>query len=218
MFLGAFGYGFGHYISAVEGLSFLEFYYSGLLSTTCMMVSYFESTYPNYSKLTHQQTYSSMLLTPITTRDIFYGEVLWGATKGIIGAFGVFVVASLFGLYTIQFIKVIPVLFLLGLVFSAFGMIMVSVAKNYDSFIFSTSGIIVPLSLISGTYFSLHEISPFFKNFAYLFPLAHAVSFVRNGMYGSLSVFDAGHILCLVLYVLVLIYIGKKLFHNKLIN
>jgi len=218
MFLGALGYGFGHYISSIEGMSFLEFYYAGLLCTTCMMVSYFESTYPNYSKLTYQQTYSSMLLTPITTSDIFFGEILWGATKGVIGSFGVFVVASLFGLYNLNFFKVLPVLFLLSLVFSAFGMIMISVAKNYDSFIFSTSGIIVPLSLISGTYFSLNEISPVVKNFAYIFPLSHAVIFVRKALYGHIVRLDAVHVLVVLAYIIVLLLIGKKLFHKKLIS
>lgn len=218
MFLGALGYGFGHYISIIEGISFLEFYYAGLLCTTCMMVSYFESTYPNYSKLTYQQTYSSMLLTPITTTDIFFGEILWGATKGVIGSFGVFVIASFFGLYNLNYFKILPVLFLLSLVFSAFGMIMISVAKNYDSFIFSTSGIIVPLSLISGTYFSLSEVSPVVKSFAYMFPLAHAVSFVRKVLYNHVVKIDFIHPAVIVLYIVVLVFIGKKLFHKKLIN
>lgn len=218
MFLGALGFGFGHYISSIEGLPFIDFYFAGLLCTTAMMVSYFESTYPNYTKMTYQKTYSSILLTPITPAQIFMGEVLWATTKGLIGAFGVFAVSSFFGLFTIKFFVILPVLFLLSLVFSIFGMIMISVAKNYDSFIFSTSGIIVPLSLISGTYFSLQEIPTYVKNGAYIFPLAHAVTLVRDGLYRHYQLADLGHVAVLLMYVLALGYWGQKLFFKKMIS
>lgn len=218
MFLGALGFGFGHYISSIEGMSFLEFYFAGLLCTTAMMVSYFESTYPAYAKLTHQKTYASMLLTPITAQQIFFGEVLWGATKGLLGSLGVFLVSSFFGLFSIKFIVIMPVLFLVSLVFSAFGLIIITLARNYDSFIFSTTGVIVPLSLISGTYFSLDEIPNYLKYLAQLFPLAHAVELVRSALYKKLVPHDLVHIAVLVGYLVVLSYFGQKQFRKKLIG
>lgn len=218
MYLGALGYGFGHYISSIENLSFVEFYFAGLLCTTVMMVSYFESTYPAYTKLTHQKTYLSMLLTPLSAEQIFMGELFWGATKGLIGAFGVFIISSMFGLFTYKFILILPILFLLSLVFSAFGLVMMALAKNYDSFIFSTSGVIVPLSLISGTYFSLNEIPHFLKVLAYCFPLAHAVTAVRGLLYRDNSLTVLIHTVPLLIFLFVLIFIGKRLFNNKLIS
>ncbi|MFN3454641.1 MAG: ABC transporter permease [Pseudobdellovibrio sp.] len=219
MFLGALGFGFGRYIPNIEGLSFLEFYYAGLLCTTVMMVSYFEATYPNYTKMTHQKTYNTMLLTPINPRQIFNGEIFWGATKGLIGLLGLFLVSSLFGLYNNKFFILLPTLFLLGLIFSAFGMIVVSIAKNYDSFVFSTSGVIVPLSVISGTYFSLQEMNSFLKTFAYLFPLAHAVNIVRSVLYRNVFSNDQLiNYMVLVLYFVIFTLIGQKLFAKKLIS
>lgn len=218
MYLGALGFGFGHYISSIEGMPFLEFYFAGLLCTTGMMVAYFESTYPNYTKLTYQKTYLSMSLTPITDKQIFYGEVFWGATKGFMGSLGVFLISSFFGLFTLKFFVVAPILFLLSLVFSAFGMIMISLAKNYDSFIFSTSGIIVPLSLISGTYFSLQEIPQYLKIVAYLFPLSHAVKLVRTVLYKNLEPMDLVHLGVLVVYFVVFCLIGQKIFKKKLVS
>lgn len=218
MFLGAFGFGFGHYISSIEGLSFLQFYFAGLLCTTAMMVAYFESTYPNYTKMTYQKTYASMLLTPLKTEEIFFGEVLWAATKGFIGVFGVFVISSLFGLFNANFLVAVPILFLLSLVFAAFGMVMISIAKNYDSFVFSTSGVIVPLSIISGTYFSLEEIPYYLKTAAYFFPLAHAVGLVRTVLYKELAWTDLVHVFVLLAYLVGFCYFGLKLFQKKLVN
>lgn len=218
MFLGAFGFGFGHYISSIEGMSFLQFYFAGLLCTTAMMVAYFESTYPNYTKMTHQKTYAAMLLTPVSTQQIFFGEMLWAATKGFLGVLGVFLISSLFGLFNANFFVVAPVLFLLSLVFASFGMIMISIAKNYDSFVFSTSGVIVPLSMISGTYFSLEEIPYYLKTAAYFFPLAHAVKLVRTVLYKDLGLIDLGHVSVLIAYLVLFSFLGLRLFRKKLVN
>ncbi|AZZ38066.1 ABC transporter permease [Bdellovibrio sp. qaytius] len=218
MFLGAFGFGFGHYISSIEGMSFLQFYFAGLLCTTSMMVAYFEATYPNYTKMTHQKTYAAMLLTPVSTQQIFFGEMLWAATKGFLGVLGVFLISSLFGLFNPNFFVVAPILFLLSLVFASFGMIMISIAKNYDSFVFSTSGVIVPLSMISGTYFSLEEIPYYLKTVAYIFPLAHAVRLVRTVLYRELGLFDLVHIAVLLAYLVIFSMIGQRLFTKKLVN
>lgn len=218
MFLGAFGFGFGHYISSIEGMSFLQFYFAGLLCTTGMMVSYFESTYPTYSKLNHQKTYAAILMTPVSTTQIFFGEIFWAATKGFLGVLGVFLISSFFGLFNTNFFIIAPVLFLLSLVSAAFGMIMTSVAKNYDSFVFSTSGVIVPLSMISGTYFSLNEIPYYLKSAAYFFPLAHAVSLVRSALYKTIGLQDVIHVSVLGIYFVVFSLIGLNLFKKKLVN
>lgn len=218
MYLGAFGFGFGHYISSIEGMSFLQFYFAGLLCSTAMMVAYFESTYPNYTKMTHQKTYAAMLLTPVSTDNIFFGEMFWAATKGFLGVLGVFLISSMFGLFNANFFVIAPILFLLSLVFAAFGMIMISIAKNYDSFVFSTSGFIVPLSMISGTYFSLEEIPYYLKTAAYLFPLAHAVHLVRTVLYKEIGLIDLGHLGVLLVYFVIFSLIGLKLFRKKLVN
>ncbi len=218
MYLGALGYGFGRYVPPIEGLSFLDFYFPGLLCSTAMMVSYFESTYPNYTKLTYQKTFSTIMLTPLTYKDILLGEILWGATKGIIGVFGVLLISSFFGLFSWSYLLILPILFLLCLVFSAFGMIMISLAKNYDTFIFSTSGLIIPLSLISGTYFSLKDIPEFFRWLAYLFPLSHATQTVRGILYRGFDGMYLVHILVLVIYLVGLTYLADKLFKKKLIS
>lgn len=219
MYLAAFGYGFGRYIPPIEGLSFLDFYFPGLLCSTAMMVSYFESTYPNYTKLTYQKTFATMLLTPLTHRQILLGEVLWAASKGVLGVIGVMVVSSIFGLFNLKLFFILPIVFTLSLVFAAFGLIIVSIARNYDSFIFSTSGFIIPLSLISGTYFSLKDMPQLIQWLAYLFPLSHAVQLVRHIMQNKFEIITVGtHSLVLVVYAIGLVYLADYLFRRKMIS
>jgi lipooligosaccharide transport system permease protein len=219
MYLAAFGFGFGRYISPMEDLSFIDFYFPGLLCSSVMMVSYFESTYPNYTKLTYQKTFATILLTPLSVSQILLGEVLWASTKGLIGALGIMLVSILFGLATFKFVLILPVLFLLSLIFSAFGLMIVSVAKNYDSFIFSTSGFIIPLSLISGTYFSLTDMPQLVQWLAYVFPLSHAVLLVRHILYNQINLMpDIFHFLFLIVYAVLTIIISRKLFSKKMVQ
>jgi lipooligosaccharide transport system permease protein len=95
---------------------------------------------------------------------------------------------------------------------------MTATAKNYDSFIFSTSGIIVPMSLISGTYFSLNQTPEFIKVLAQLLPLTHAVSLTRTIMYKNYNwntiALDVG---VLLIYFLVCLFIARRLFAKKLV-
>jgi lipooligosaccharide transport system permease protein len=218
MYLVAIGFGLGRFVEQIENLTFIEFYYPGLLASTAMMVSYFESTYPNYSKLTYQKIFSTMLLTPLDANQILFGEILWGATKGFIGVCGVISVSMAFGLFKLQILLSLPILFLLCLVFSAFGLIMTATAKNYDSFIFSTSGIIIPLSLISGTYFSIQNVPSLVKALAYLSPLTHAVSLTRVILYRKFENTDWLSLAVLLFYFFVLLYFAQKTFSKKMIS
>lgn len=180
MYLAAMGYGLGSFVHDINGTSYIEFFFPGLLASTAMLVSFFEGTYANYSKLTYQKLYATIMLAPIQADEIIKGEILWATSKGFLGVLGVTAVASVFGL--VNFSYILPVLFIVALtswVFSSAAMVMISYAKNYDSFIFATSGFIIPMSLISGTYFPLDSLPFALKMFAYLLPLAHSVEAIR---------------------------------------
>ena len=218
MYLAAIGFGLGRFVEQIEGLTFIDFYYPGLLASTAMMISYFESTYPNYTKLTYQKTYAMMLLTPLDEKQILFGEILWAATKGFIAVCGVCFVSLFFGLFKYQILLTLPFLFLVCLVFAAFGMVVVSLAKNYDSFIFSTSGIIIPMSLLSGTYFSIQDMPVFFKGLSYLLPLTHGVNLTRDLIYRSLTLQSLVSIAVLLAYLYGFSALSYRLFKKKLVT
>lgn len=219
MYLAAFGYGVGSFINQMEGTSYVDFFFPGLVCSTALMVGFFESTYSNYTKLTHQKLYSTWLLTPLTTKDIIYGEILWGATKGFIGALGVLIVAALFGL--VNSYLVIPallVIFAIAFLFSCVGMIFTSYARNYDSFIFSTSGFLVPLTLISGIYFPLKYLGLPLEIIAYILPLSHAVDIVRGLMLGNFSAIFLIQFIYIILISYFLMKWATRRIEKKLIS
>jgi lipooligosaccharide transport system permease protein len=219
IYLGAIGFGLGAFVNNMGGLSYIEFFFPALLCTTAMMVSFFEGTYGNYTKLTHQKTYSTIMLTRIGPDEIVVGELLWAACKGFFGVIGVSFVAIFFGLIdSPRILLALPILFLLSWFFSCFGMVITSLARNYDSFIYSTSGLIVPMSLLSGTYFPLEQLPKVLRYAAYLFPLTHAVVAVRDILYGHLNWMILVHVLILLLLGILTMNLSIRLIRKKLLH
>jgi lipooligosaccharide transport system permease protein len=219
VYLGAIGFGLGSFVNSMGGMSYIEFFFPALLCTTAMMVSFFEGTYGNYTKLTHQKTYSTIMLTRVGPEEIVAGELMWAASKGFFGVMGVTLVAGIFGLIdTYRIIFIFPVLFLISALFSCLGMIATSLARNYDSFIYSTSGLIVPMSLLSGTYFPLEQLPTSLRYISYLFPLTHGVSAVRSLLHGENIGMAFIHIGILVIATWICMNISFHRIRNKLLR
>lgn len=218
-YLGSIGFGLGAFVNNMGGMSYIEFFFPALLSTTAMMIAFFEATYGNYTKLTHQKTYATIMLTRIGPEEIVAGELLWAASKGIFGVLGVVIVSFFFGLIdSYRILLALPILFLLSALFSCIGMIFTSFAKNYDSFIYSTSGLIVPMSLLSGTYFPLEQLPSGLRYVSYLFPLTHAVAAVREVLHQGPTIWVGLHVLLLLVVTWICMNISFYRIRNKLLK
>lgn len=219
MYLGAIGFGLGTFVANIAGQSYIDFFFPGLLCSTGMMVAFFEGTYGSFTKLTHQRTYATIMLTRIGPEEIALGELLWAGTKGYFSVCGVALVASFFGLIdTWRIIPALVILMLLCWLFASLAMIMTSYARNYDSFIYSTSGFIVPMSLFSGTYFPIEQLPIGLKYAAYLFPLTHAVQAVRGILHEGFTIAVGVHTLILLIAAVLAMNIAIYRIRGKLLK
>lgn len=183
--LAGLGFGVGSYIPSMDGVSYADFFLPALICNSAMMVAFFVSTYDGFSKLGYQNLFRFQITTPLSALDIANGEVLWAATKGMISAVGVLLVASVFGLARApEFILILPIVFLLALVSAAFGFVVTTMVRNYEQIIYPTSGVIVPMSLFCGTYFPLGHLPSFVQWILWISPLTHAVRLSRDLVQG----------------------------------
>jgi len=186
LFLLAMGYGLGRSVPEIEGLTYLQFIAPGLVASSVMYGAAFEATYGSYTRLSTQGTFEAILMTPVSIVELALGEILWGATKGLIGGVIMLATLPLFGVIpSIWSITLIPVLFAEGIIFSALGLVMTAVATNYDFFNYFTSLVITPLFLFSGIFFSLKAISSPLREALYLLPLSNVVELSRMFCYGT---------------------------------
>ena len=114
----------------------------------------------------------------------------------------------LFGLWPSPWtVGLIPILFLAGLFFAAFGLIMTAVAKNYDFFNYFISLVLTPLFLFSGIFFSLKSMAPKARLVFELLPLTPTVNLSRMLTYGQIE----GHWLLMIVGSLLLTLIAVGL-------
>lgn len=185
MFLAAMGLGLGGYVdrTATEGLgagSYLQFLAPGLLAATVMQSAAFESTYPIIGGFLWNRIFLAMAASPLRPRDIALGTLAWIALRMTTIAVIFTVVLVLFGAARSPLVVLaIPVAVLTGMSFA--GLIGAYAARlgTPDNFNAVFRFGIMPLFLLSGTFFPLTNLPPVVQALAWLSPLWHGVSLAR---------------------------------------
>jgi lipooligosaccharide transport system permease protein len=125
----------------------------------------------------------------VNVEEVIAGELLWGATRSLVNSTIVLAVVSAFGLVTSPFVLlVVPLSFLVGLLFSGIGMCFTAVVPNIDSFNYPSFLFITPMFILSGTFFSISGLPLGVQTMANIFfPLTHAVGLTRALSVGRFS-------------------------------
>jgi lipooligosaccharide transport system permease protein len=219
LFLLAMGYGLGRDIEIIEGLSYLQFIAPGLVASAVMYSAAFETTYGSYTRLSIQRTYEAILITPLGVTDLVLGEIFWAASKGVLAGTIMLATLPLFGVWpSVWTIALLPVLFLSGVFFAAFGLIMTALATNYDFFNYFTSLVITPLFLFSGIFFSLKTMAPKARIFFELLPLTPTVNLARMFCYGQFQGPWLLQIIGSLLLTVVTVWLAIVLLRRRLIQ
>lgn len=188
LYLFAFGYGLGRYVTSFNGLSYIQFIAPALVVASTMNSASFETTFSSYTRMEVQKTFDAIVVTPLTLRQVVLGEILWATTKGCFTAVIMMIVFLFAGLISHPFAIFVLILCLVeGILFSALGMLMTSIAKSYDFFSAYLTLFISPMFLLSGTFFPLEELPSWAKTVAWFLPLTHAVNGSRELFAGRVS-------------------------------
>jgi lipooligosaccharide transport system permease protein len=189
LYLVAMGFGLGLFIQEINGVSYIQFIAPGLVSISMMYASFFECSYSSYVRMYYHKTYDSIVATPVSLEEVVAGEVLWGATKSLINGSIVLAVITVLGLVNWPlFLLVIPLSFLVGLLFASIAMCCTAVVPSIDAFNYPQFLFIMPMFLFSGTYFPTTILPQPVQLFTQLFlPLTHTVNIIRGLTIGRLD-------------------------------
>jgi lipooligosaccharide transport system permease protein len=188
LFLLAMGYGLGQKIQVIEGYTYLQYIAPGLVASSVMYSAAFETTYGSYTRLTIQKSFEAILVTPLGVNDLVLGEIIWAATKGMVSGAIMLATLPLFGVWPSAWtMALLPILFVSGMFFAAFGLIMTAIARNYDFFNYFISLVLTPLFLFSGIFFSLRSMTPKARIIFEMLPLTPTVNLSRMLTYGQIE-------------------------------
>ncbi len=219
LFLLAMGFGLGRTIPEIEGLTYLQFIAPGLVASAVMYSAAFEATYGSYTRLSTQGTFDGILMTPVNVSQLAMGEILWGATKGLISGLIMLAAMPLFGVIpSLWIVLVIPVLMIAGILFASMGIVMTATASNYEYFNYFTSLLITPFFLFSGIFFSLSSIQGPVAPVLRCLPLTGVVNISRGLAYGRLSSDLLFDLLFLLGYTLLFLLLAIRLMERRLVQ
>jgi lipooligosaccharide transport system permease protein len=211
------GYGLGAFMPSIEGMSYIAFFAAGQLCTATMFTASFESMFSGFSRMHGQKTWDAILYAPLVIDDIVTGEIMWAASKAWLTGSTILGVVVVFGLATSPLVLLaLPAAFLVGLAFSAVGLIVTVLARGWDFFSYYMTLLMTPMMMISGVFFPVERLPAPLVAVAQALPLYHGVEIVRPLVAGRLPEQALVHVLVLLGYAAAgyaaAIYFARKRF------
>jgi len=196
LYLIALGFGLGAFVKEINGVPYINYIAPGIVASSAMFAASFECTYGTYVRMTYQRTFDAILATPVGIDDLIAGELMWGATKGIIYGTTIMVVIYAFGLVESPMIVfLVPFLFVGALIFAEVAVISAALAPGIDTFNYYYTLFMTPMFLFSGIFFPIESFPPLVAKIAFFTPLYHLVNISRSFANGLIP---AGDILWLL--------------------
>jgi lipooligosaccharide transport system permease protein len=212
-FLVAMGFGLGSQIrpgAATGGLAYVVYLAPALLASAAVQNAAGEATYPVLSGFRWNRVYWGMSATPVTPGQIAGGQLLWIALRMVFSGTIFVIVATALGAVTSPAV-------LLSLVFSvlagmAFAAPLVAFSATIDSegqeFNAVFRFIVLPMTLLAGTFFPVTELPVWVRPLAWVTPLWHGTELSRAAAFGGLEFLPVlGH----VVYLLAMFVVGAVL-------
>jgi len=214
LYLVTFGWGLGRGMTMGDGGTYLDFILPGLLALSAMNNSFGPvSTSVNVSKL-YTKTIEEVLVSPVGPWSIVLGRALTGTVRGLFSAFLLMVVGLASGVHVDLSPFFIVVLALTAFCFASAAVAAAMVAKSHEDMSNFNSFVIIPMSFLSGTFFSPDKLPEPFRSMVLIYPLTHASILLRALARGSVP--DAASVLILAAYSALFFYLAGRMMKRTL--
>ena len=158
LYMLALGYGLGSLVGEVGGMPYIAFIGTGMVCQSAMFTASFEGMYSAFSRMHVQRTWEGIINAPIALDDVVLAEWIVGGTKAVMSTAAILAVIMALGFgHTWLALWILPLGFLVGLVFGAFGLVMNALAPGYDFFTYFFTLVLTPMLLLSGVYFPVDQ-------------------------------------------------------------
>ncbi len=220
MYLLIFGHVLAAHVQPFPGVSYTAFLIPGL-----MMMSMLQNAFANtsssiiQSKITGSMVF--VLLPPMSHFEFFSAYILAAMVRGLAVGIGVSATALIFTTPPITYPLWIAIFAILGCgLMAILGMIAGIWAEKFDQLASFQNFLIMPLTFLSGVFYSIHSLPAFWQKVSHFNPVFYMIDGFRYGFFGqsdinpwlSLSVVGFS-LLILAALALSLIKSGYKIRH-----
>ncbi|MDX1374820.1 MAG: ABC transporter permease [Burkholderiales bacterium] len=191
LFLLVFSHAFGDRVTVFRGVSYAAFLVPGLV-----MMSVLQNAFANSSSSIIQSKITGniifMLLPPISYAEFFWAYVLASVIRGLVVGAGVLAVTA--GFVELRFEAPLWALAfaLLGSgLLGALGLVAGIWAEKFDQLAAFQNFLIMPLTFLSGVFYSIHSLPPFWQALSRFNPFFYMIDGFRYGFFGASDVAPA---------------------------
>ncbi|GAB2858001.1 ABC transporter permease [Pseudoduganella ginsengisoli] len=183
---------FGHVlegrVQVYPGVSYTAFLIPGLV-----MMSVLQNAFANSSSSLIQSKITGnlvfVLLTPLSHWEMFSAYVIAAMVRGIAVGLGVFIVTAWFAHLSFVAPLWIAIFALLGAaILGTMGLIAGIWAEKFDQLAAFQNFLIMPLTFLSGVFYSIHSLPPFWLTVSHLNPFFYMIDGFRYGFFGQSDV------------------------------
>ncbi|MFP4560199.1 MAG: ABC transporter permease [Thiohalorhabdus sp.] len=188
LYLLIFSYVLEDRVNVFPGVSYTEFLVPGL-----MMMSIIQNAFANSSSSLIQSKVTGnlvfILLPPLSSLEFYLAFVLAAAIRGMLVGVSVYIVAIFFVDLSLDHLGAILLFaFLASSVMGAFGVIAGIWAEKFDQIAAFTNFFVVPLSFLSGVFYSINDLPAFWRGVSHLNPFFYMIDGFRAGFIGHSDV------------------------------
>ena len=191
LYLVIFAQALGEYVRVFEGVPYTAFLVPGLV-----MMSILQNAFANsassliQSKITGNLVF--VLVTPISHLEFFGAYVLASVARGLLVGAGVLAV-------TVWFVELRLAAPLWALAFALLGSALLAVlgllagiwAEKFDQIAAFQNFLVLPLTMLSGVFYSIHSLPPLWQRISHLNPFFYMIDGFRYGFFGASDVAPA---------------------------
>ena len=218
LFLLIFSHVLERHVQVYAGVSYTSFLVPGLV-----MMSVLQNDFANSSSSLIQSKVTGniifVLLPPISYRQFFAAYVLAAIVRGFVVGLGVLLVTLWFvDLSWRAPLWILVFAVLGGAIMGALGVIAGIWAEKFDQLAAFQNFIIMPLTFLSGVFYSIHSLPAFWQQVSHFNPIFYMIDGFRYGFFGASDVSPwaslgvvSGCFVVLTLFTLWLLRVGYKL-------
>ena len=184
LYLVVFAYALGDRVRVFEQMSYAQFLVPGLV-----MMSVLQNAFANSSSSLIQSKISGnlvfMMLPPISYLEFFGAYVLASMIRGLVVGGGVLAVTVWFvDLRVAAPLWVLAFALLGSAILGALGLIAGIWADKFDQIAAFQNFVILPLTFLSGVFYSIHSLPPFWQSLSRFNPFFYMIDGFRYGFFG----------------------------------
>ncbi len=179
LYMFAFGYGVGNSVDEMEGVSYIAFIIPGVVAINTMTSSFNTISHKLMVQKRFYESFDEMLLCPVSKSALILGKTILGILKGMICG----TILIVMGYIMTSDLIISPQLFALMLmscfIFSLLGVAAGIVLPDLPWTDMFNSFIILPMTFLCGTMFTLSAVPEIVADIIWALPLTHTSTCIR---------------------------------------